>query len=102
MGSYTSCASHFAILTFICAIIQGLQSSYLIQPSETDLIKERLIILAASESTTEERLSALRGLQDLVAPLDNANDLRVWIIISYTSHDQHAICNSRRCCFRYV
>ena len=47
------------------------------QPTETDLIKEQLRTLASSVSTQDDRLFALRQLKDLVAPLDNANDLKV-------------------------
>ena len=40
------------------------------------MIKERLVTLAAGDSSAEARIAALLQLQDLVAPLDNANDLK--------------------------
>lgn len=40
------------------------------------MIKERLSTLGAGSSSQEARIAALHDLQDLVAPLDNANDLK--------------------------
>jgi hypothetical protein len=43
------------------------------QPSETQLLKTYIGLLAAQGSTTEQRLGALGRLVELVEPIDNAN-----------------------------
>ena len=47
-----------------------------VQPTEAHVMREQLDRLAAAGSSIQARMAALQQLRDLVAPLDNANDLK--------------------------
>ncbi|GAX83519.1 hypothetical protein CEUSTIGMA_g10944.t1 [Chlamydomonas eustigma] len=59
------------------ARVQELRQYLDSQVTETQLMKESIALLSASNTTLPVRLAALQELQVLVEPIDNANDLKV-------------------------